>query len=175
MTLAVLDPGWVASRSWDDAATGPNTVFVAAFSLVNPKVPTVGGINGRCGEVAMRNFFALFVAALALAATIEVRCNAALAQAAPTEQAQTTKPLSPPPAAKEYEGRDVFTSDGQQLGKVTKANTQSDGNVKDIEVQSAGFLGFFSSTYVVPIGKTDLKGGRVDLSITGEQAKQLTK
>jgi hypothetical protein len=69
----------------------------------------------------------------------------------------------------------VFTSDGQQLGTVTKANTLSDGNIKDIEVETAGFFGFFSTTYVVPVGKTALKGGRVDLSITSEQAKQLTR
>ena len=123
----------------------------------------------------MRNFIVIVVAGFALAATVGAPSGAALAQATPTEPAQITQPLPPPPSAKEYEGRDVFTSDGQQLGKVTKANTLSDGNIKDIEVETAGFLGFFSTTYVVPVGKTALKGGRIDLSITSEQAKQLTR
>ena len=102
-------------------------------------------------------------------ATVGAPSGAALAQGAPTEPAPITQPLPPPPSAKEYEGRDEFTSVGQQLGKVAKANTLSDAKIKDIEVQSAGFLGFFSTTYVVPVGK-NLESGRADLSITSEQA-----
>ena len=54
-------------------------------------------------------------------------------------------------------------------------NTVADGNVKDVEVQSGGFLGFFSKTYIVPAEKLNKKGGRVELSMTSEQAKQLIK
>ena len=86
-------------------------------------------------------------------------------------------PEAAPPAlvAKEIEGLDVFSSDGQQIGKVAKVNVIADGKVKDVEVQSGGFLGFFSKTYVVPADKLNKKGGRVELSMTSEQAKQFAR
>ena len=101
----------------------------------------------------------------------------AAAQNTPSQQepAQVTTTVPTTPAAKDLEGKDAFSSDSQQLGKVTKANAQSDGNVKDIEIQSSGFLGFFSKTYVVPVGKAAVKGGRVEVSMTSDQVKQLTK
>jgi hypothetical protein len=101
----------------------------------------------------------------------------ALAQTTTPQQepAQAVKPASTTPSAKELEGKDAFSSDSQQLGKVTKANAASDGNVKDVEIQSSGFLGFFSKTYVVPADKTAIKGGRVEVSMTSDQVKQLTK
>jgi hypothetical protein len=70
---------------------------------------------------------------------------------------------------------DVFASGGQQLGKVTKVNTLPDGKIKDVEVQSGGFLGMFKTTYLVPADKVTKKGGRVDLSMTSDQAKSLTR
>ena len=36
-------------------------------------------------------------------------------------------------------------------------------------------MGFFSKTYVVPIGKAAVKGGRVEVSMTSDQVKQLAK
>ena len=97
--------------------------------------------------------------------------------AAATPNAPSPLPAPPPPTinAKEIEGLDVFGSDGQQVGKIAKVNLISDGNVKDVEIQSGGFLGFFSKTYVVPAAKLNKKGGRVELSMTSEQAKQLSK
>jgi len=89
----------------------------------------------------------------------------------------TTTPAPVPPAlvANEIQGLDVFSSDGQQVGKVAKVNVIADGKVKDVEVQSGGFLGFFSTTYVVPADKLNKKGGRVELSMTSEQAKQFAR
>ena len=91
------------------------------------------------------------------------------------EPAQVVKPVVTTPSAKELEGKDAFSSDSQQLGKVTKANAAADGNVKDVEIQSSGFLGFFSKTYVVPADKTSIKGGRVEVSMTSDQVKKLAK
>lgn len=82
---------------------------------------------------------------------------------------------APGPAAKDLEGRDVFGSDAQQIGKVTKVETMPDGKVKGIEVHSSGFFGFFSTAYVVPAEKINLKSGRVELSMTSDQAKQFVK
>ena len=103
--------------------------------------------------------------------------NFALAQTTTPQQepAQIVKPVPTTPSATELEGKDAFSSDSQQLGKVTKANAANDGNVKDVEIQSSGFLGFFSKTYVVPADKTSIKGGRVEVSMTSDQVKQLTK
>jgi hypothetical protein len=38
---------------------------------------------------------------------------------------------------------DGVSHNGQQLGKVKKVNVTADGRVTDVEVSSAGFLGFF--------------------------------
>lgn len=113
----------------------------------------------------------LFSLALAVA-------GPALAQTTTTPQqepAQVVKPVPTTPSAKDLEGKDAFSSDSQQLGKVTKANAASDGNVKDVEIQSSGFLGFFAKTYVVPADKTSIKGGRVEVSMTSDQVKKLAK
>jgi sporulation protein YlmC with PRC-barrel domain len=140
-----------------------------------------------------------FVALLALA----LAAGGALAQSATPEQpkaavnppasppAQSTPAPAAPPAtasalttpapvpapinAKELQGLDVFSSGGQQLGKVARVTTLPDGKVKDIEVQSAGFLGMFKTTYVVPAEKVTKKGGRIELSMTSDQAKSLTR
>lgn len=87
----------------------------------------------------------------------------------------TPEPAPPAMVAKEIQGLDVFSSDGQQVGKVAKVNVVADGKVKDVEVQSGGFLGFFSKTYVVPADKLNKKGGRVELSMTSEQTKQFAR
>jgi PRC-barrel domain len=123
----------------------------------------------------MRRPMTLFGAAL-VALGIAV-AGSALAQSTPSQEepAQATRTVPTTPSAKELEGKDAFSSDSQQLGKVTKANTLSDGNVKDIEIQSSGFLGFFSKTYVVPVEKAAVKGGRVEVTMTNDQVKQLAK
>jgi sporulation protein YlmC with PRC-barrel domain len=89
-----------------------------------------------------------------------------------------TEPIqdpSPIVIAKELQGLDVFGSEGQLVGKIEKVNVLPDGKVRDVEVRSRGFLGFFSKTYVVPTDKLSKKGGRVDLSMTSEQAKRQAK
>jgi sporulation protein YlmC with PRC-barrel domain len=113
---------------------------------------------------------------------------AAPAQTAPASQS-TSAPMDTPPAAlpsraaspvapaltaKDIQGLDVFGSDGQQVGKIAKVNV-TDGTVREVVVQSIGFLGFFSKTYLLPAEKLNKKGGRVELSMTSEQAKQFVK
>ena len=107
--------------------------------------------------------------------------SAPTAQSAPVQAV----PSSTPPAApavvvpslnpKELQGLDVFASGGQQLGTVTKVDTLPDGKVKDIELKSAGFLGMFKTTYLVPADKVAKKGSRIELSMTSDQAKQFVK
>lgn len=119
-------------------------------------------------------------AAMAQTAT-ESQPKAAVPSATPSPAAQSTPaptatvPAAPVLNAKELQGLDVFSSGGQQLGKVTNVTTLADGKVKDVEVQSAGFLGMFRTTYVVPAEKVAKKGGRIELSMTSEQAKSLTR
>ena len=128
----------------------------------------------------MQRSICLIPAALILAIGIAVGSTAAPAQSsAPTPSPPTASnipsPVSPAIVAKDIQGLDVFGSDGQQVGKIAKVNVVADGYVKDVEVQSGGFLGFFSKTYVLPADKLNKKGGRVELSMTSEQAKQLIK
>jgi sporulation protein YlmC with PRC-barrel domain len=119
----------------------------------------------------------------------------AFAQATPTEPAPSSSSPGTPPAAaaptpappvasapaapmlpaKGLDGMDVFSSDGQQVGKVVKVNVIAEGKVKDVEVHSSGFFGFFSSAYVLPADKLTIKGGRLDVAMTSEQVKQSQK
>ncbi len=86
--------------------------------------------------------------------------------------AAPSAPAAPALTAKDLEGLDVFGSEGQAVGKVAKVNVV-DGKVKSVEVQSGGWFGFFKKTYVVPVESLNKKGGRIELSMTSEQAKQL--
>jgi PRC-barrel domain len=95
----------------------------------------------------------------------------AAAPAAPADPVKTLPTLK----AKDLEGLDAFGSDGQQVGKVVKVNVLPDGNVKDAEIRSSGFFGFFSSGYIVPADKLSVKGGRAAISMTSEEVKKLTK
>jgi hypothetical protein len=95
----------------------------------------------------------------------------AAAPAAPASPVTTVPTLK----AKDLEGLDAFGSDGQQVGKVVKVNVLPDGNVKDAEIHSSGFFGFFSSAYIVPADKLSVKGGRAAISMTSEEMKKLTK
>src|SRR5262252_8083816 len=71
--------------------------------------------------------------------------------AAPSSDAAPTV-VAPALSAKDIQGLDVFGSDGQQVGKIAKVNV-TDGAVRNVEVQSVGFLGFFSKTYLLPAEK----------------------
>jgi sporulation protein YlmC with PRC-barrel domain len=95
---------------------------------------------------------------------------------APTAPAASpVKTVAPAFTAKDLEGVDVFGSEGQQIGNVAKVNALPYGKVTNVEVQSQGIFGFFSKTYVVPAEKLSKKDGRVELSITSVEAKQLAK
>ena len=85
-----------------------------------------------------------------------------------------SSPAQPGLAAKDIQGLDVFGTDGRQVGKIAKVNVNG-GTIKDVEVQSAGFLGFFAKTYLLPGEKLSKKGGRVEVSMTSEQARQFVK
>jgi sporulation protein YlmC with PRC-barrel domain len=125
---------------------------------------------------------ALTVSLVVLLSCSDLRSDA-WAQAADTARTETaarptadaTRAPSPIIIAKELQGLNVFGSEGQLVGKIARVNVFSDGTIKDVEIQSHGFMGLFSKTYVVPSDKLTKKGGRVDLSMTSEQAKQATK
>ena len=166
---------------------------VAAFSLVKGRRETFASsqyllqqplrkrrfsqcvLSLTAKEMNMLRFLHGVTAALVISIGLAVGATGATAQPTAPTTSNAPSPISPPIIAKDIQGLDVFSSDGQQVGKVAKVNVISDGNVKDVEVQSGGFLGFFSKTYVVPVDKLNKKGGRVELSMTSEQAKQLIK
>src|SRR5262245_48168416 len=70
----------------------------------------------------------------------------------PAPAALRASPVAPTLTAKDIQGLDVFGSDGQQVGKIAKVNV-TDGTIRNVEVQSIGFLGFFSKTYLLPAEK----------------------
>src|SRR5262245_27595591 len=136
----------------------------------------------------MRQHRDLLLTILLICLVVLVSPFSAPSQTAPTSQSTssptTSAPAAPQPGgsspvapvltAKDIQGLDVFGTDGQQVGKIAKVNV-ANGTVKDVEVQSAGFLGFYSKTYLLPAEKLSKKGGRVELSMTSEQARQFIK
>jgi len=141
----------------------------------------------------MRQLRDLFLATVLISLAVAVSPLPARSQAASTSEPAlppvAAAPTASPPAAsapvaaspappvlvaKEIQDLDVFGSDGRQVGKIAKVNVV-DGTVRDVEVQSGGFLGFFSKTYLLPAGKLSKKGGRVELSMTSGQARQFIK
>jgi hypothetical protein len=136
---------------------------------------------------AARPVMRLLTAPLALAlalifTTPPSKCGARAQPAAADRNGATANPATRPgdlPApsftSKDLQGLDVFASEGQLFGKIARVNVLPDGKVKEVEVVSHGFLGLFSKTYVVPTDKLHKKGGRVDLSLTSEQARRLAK
>ena len=123
----------------------------------------------------MRYITALLTLVLVLGIAAVTHQDTALAQTAPEAKAPAPVTTVPALKAKDLEGLDAFGSDGQQVGKVVKVNVLTDGNVKDAQIRSSGFFGFFSSEYVVPADKLSVKGGRVAISMTSEEVKKLTK
>jgi sporulation protein YlmC with PRC-barrel domain len=83
-------------------------------------------------------------------------------------------PAAPVITAKDLEGLDVFGSEGRQVGKVSKVN-EGDGKVKNIEVQSSGYFGFFKKTYVVPFDAVKKKDGKIELSLTSGDVSNMTR
>lgn len=102
--------------------------------------------------------------------------EAAPAQAEASAPAKADTPAEPAKAAadKDLMGLDVFGSEGQQIGKVSKVN-RTDGELSSIVIESKGFLGFFKKTYEVPADAIKTKAGKIDLSITSERVAQQKK
>jgi hypothetical protein len=129
----------------------------------------------------MRHITAPSMVVLALGIALALPSGTALAQTAtqgqPAATAAPANPVTTVPTlkAKDLEGLDAFGSDGQQVGKVVKVNVLPDGQVKNAEIHSSGFFGFFSTAYIVPADKLSVKGGRVAISLTSEEVKKLTK
>ena len=119
----------------------------------------------------------VLLAALILSSGIALNPGRAVSQSSPPPPTPGAVTIPSPPAlaAKDIQGLDVFGSDGQQVGKIAKVDAVADGTVRDVEIRSGGFLGFFSKTYVVPGDKLTKKGARVELSMTSQQAKQFIK
>jgi sporulation protein YlmC with PRC-barrel domain len=128
----------------------------------------------------MRNLRLTFAAALIPLLAV----SSVLAQSPPAQEPQAVTPtpaapslattVAPALTAKDLEGVDVFGSDGQQIGKVTKVD-EANGKVTSVEVKSPGLFGFFAKTYVVPAEKLNKKDGRVELTMTSDEGKQLAK
>lgn len=105
--------------------------------------------------------------AQAVAASIPAKAEPPAQSAAPVQVAASS-------ADKDLLGLDVFGSEGQQIGKVSKVD-EANGKLSSIEVQSKGYIGFFKKTYVVPADAIKAKAGRIDLSITSERVAQLKR
>jgi sporulation protein YlmC with PRC-barrel domain len=82
--------------------------------------------------------------------------------------------LTPTLSAVDIQGLDVFGSEGQQVGRVTRVN-QADGAVKSIDVQSNGFFGFFKKTYEIPATAVKKNGAKIELSMTSSEATRNMK
>ena len=76
-------------------------------------------------------------------------------------------------AEEKLAGLEVWSSDGQQLGEVTKVNRAADGNVQSIYADVGAFLGIGGKTVEITSDQFQQKDGRIELSMTAEAAKNL--
>ena len=126
--------------------------------------------NGRVSQKGGSRVHSLVLALVPLVLAVSIAVGSSGAPA------QSLAAAPPPMVATDILGLDVFSTDGQQVGKVAKVNLiVADGKVRDIEVQSRGFLGYFSKTYLLPADKLHRKGGYVEVSMTSEQVTQFIK
>ena len=108
-------------------------------------------------------------------------------------QAQTTPqpaPQSPPAAtkpetaktttlteeqAKSWIDKQVFSSDGKEIGEVAGFKRAADNAVQEMHVDIGGMLGIGETRVSVTPAQFKLQGDRVVLSLTEAQAKALPK
>lgn len=126
-------------------------------------------------EETMRKHL-MTVGALAFA----LSAASAFAQQAPYEEPQQ------PPAASEQApmdeqtapmgdltGLEVYSSDGQKLGTVAKAEANAEGKVESIQIDIGGFLGIGQKTVEISADQFTQAGDRVELTLTADEVAEL--
>lgn len=92
----------------------------------------------------------------------------ALAQQSPTSQPQMQNAQNQAPMEIDLLGLDVYSSDGQMLGKVTEAST--DGT---IHVDVGQFLGIDKKTVEIKSDQYERQGERITLKLDSENVSSL--
>ena len=118
--------------------------------------------------------------AVALAAT------PALAQQEPSQDPMQPPAASEPPAESgaapgaeqaapmgDLTGLDVYSSDGQKIGTVVKANLDADGKAESLHVDIGGFLGIGQKTVEISAEEFTEADGRIELTLTADAASDL--
>jgi hypothetical protein len=97
----------------------------------------------------------------------------------PSQDQPSVQPTPTPPvttgktAESPLVGLEVFSADGQNLGKVTHAIAASDGKVSAIRIKVGGLLGIGGKTVAIPAGKFALSGKNIRLGMTSDEVNKL--
>jgi len=127
-----------------------------------------------------KQLIAIFGLAFALAVSPALAQDPAEPETGAQEQMAPDAGEEQAPAATEEQaapedlaGLEVWSSDGQQLGQVTKVNRAADGTVQSIYADVGAFLGIGGKTVEITSDQFQEKDGRIELSMTAEAAKSL--
>jgi sporulation protein YlmC with PRC-barrel domain len=108
------------------------------------------------------------------AAAPAAAATAAASTPAAASPQSTTPGQKPAIGAADIKGLNVFGSEGRQVGKVIAVN-EDNGAVKSIDVQTNGFFGFFKRTYEIPFSAVKKSGGKIELTMTSQEAMSKMK
>jgi sporulation protein YlmC with PRC-barrel domain len=100
----------------------------------------------------------------------------AIAQQAPSNMPAAAQDQEQPTnrdAADAVSGLEVYSSDGQMVGRVAAAITDPNSIVEEIHVQVGSNLGIGERRVAIESDKFRIEGKRVDLSLTADQVKNL--
>jgi sporulation protein YlmC with PRC-barrel domain len=77
--------------------------------------------------------------------------------------------------ATDLKGKQVWSSDGKELGAITMVNLGTNGDVESIHVEVGAFFGLIGKTVKIDAAEFSQKNERVELKMDAEAAKALPK
>jgi hypothetical protein len=100
-----------------------------------------------------------------------LRTGAAIVLAMTMSWAASAQEPSPTEAATALVGTPVYSSDAQEVGKVTAIDMGGDGKVTGLQAEISGFLGLGSSLVHLGSNEFQQKGDGIVLSKTADQVR----
>src|SRR5262245_4504751 len=100
-----------------------------------------------------------------------VRCPLAIVLAVAMSGAAFAQEANPSAAAMTLVGTSVYSSDAQEVGRVTAVDMSGDGRITGLQTEISGFLGLGSSSVHLGPNEFEQKGDRIVLSKTADQVR----
>jgi hypothetical protein len=95
----------------------------------------------------------------------------ALAALVGTEVGAVQTPKQQPAEAKTIEGLPIYSSDGEEVGRVASVDAGADGSIKAVRAEIDGFLGLGTGMVTILSDQFAHKGDRLVLSQTADEVR----